>query len=209
MDETVNNGSILVAVKLANKIVRQFFYIYSRSERVKIILGTLLFMSLLLVEAPVAYSQKQLVLLKKQKVLLRLYPGDEIVFKTKGSKTKITSYVNNLFDTAVMAHQDIIPFHKIDRLYFKRSSFANVIGTVLVIGGVGYFLVDQINMIIVKGEKATLNENVTTTSLGMVAVGLPMMLIKKKSQRLKPGYRLLTVEEGSPFYQRELQHMQF
>jgi hypothetical protein len=43
----------------------------------------------------------------------------------------------------------------------------------------------------------------------MVGVGLPMMLIKKKSQRIKPGYRLLTVEEGSPFYLPELQHMQF
>jgi len=194
---------------LPNRIVRQFFYIDSKSERVKIILRTLLFMSLLLLEAQVAQGQKQLVLLKKQKVLLRLYPGDEIVFKTKGSKTKITSYVNNLFDTALMAHKDIIPFHTIDRLYFKQSSFANVVGTLLVVGGVGYFVVDQFNVIVVQGEKATLNENVTTTSLSMVAVGLPMMLIKKKSQRLKHGYRLMTVEEGSPFYQRELQHMQF
>jgi len=166
-------------------------------------------MSLLLLEARVAYGQKQLVLLKKEKVLLRLYFGDEIIFRTKDSKTKITSYVNNLFDTAVMAHKTIIPFHKIDRLYFKRSSFSNVIGTLLVIGGAGYFVIDQFNTVVVHGDKPNINENVATTSAVMVAVGLPMMLIKKKSQRLKPGYRLMTVDEGSPFYLRELQRMQF
>lgn len=73
-------------------------------------------------------------------------------------------------------------------------------------GGVGYFVIDQFNVIVVNGDKATLNENVTTTSIAMVGVGLPMMLIKKKSQRLGGRYRLITVEEGSPFYRRELDH---
>lgn len=171
--------------------------------------GYSLFILLFILAAHLTHGQKQLVLLKKQKVLLRLYFGDEIIFKTKESNSKITSYVNNLFDTAVMAHKSIIPFHKIDRLYFKRSSFANVVGTLLVVGGAGYFVVDQFNVIVVHGDKANINENVATTSAAMVAVGLPMMLIKKKSQRLKHGYRLMTVEEGSPFYLRELQHMQF
>jgi hypothetical protein len=155
------------------------------------------------------YGQKQLVLLKKQKVLLRLTFGDELILKTKDSDTKITSYVNNLFDTAVMVHQTIIPFHKIDRVYFKRSNFANKVGTILVIGGIGYFVIDQFNVMVVNGDKPTLNDNVTTTSLGMTAVGLPMMLIKKKSQRIRGRHKLLTVEEGSPFYQRGLQYMQF
>ena len=91
----------------------------------------------------------------------------------------------------------------------SNTGALNGIGTLLVVGGVGYFLVDQFNTIVVQGEEATWNENVGTASVAMVAVGLPMMLIKKKSQRLKPGYRLLTVEEGSPFYLPELQHMQF
>lgn len=171
--------------------------------------GYSLFILLFILATHLTHGQKQLVLLKKQKVLLRLYFGDEIVFKTKDSNTKITSYVNNLFDTAVMAHKSIIPFHKIDRLYFKRSNFANVVGTLLVVGGAGYFVIDQFNVIVVHGDEANINENVATTSAAMVAVGLPMMLIKKKSQRLKHGYRLMTVEEGSPFYLRELQHMQF
>jgi hypothetical protein len=134
-------------------------------------------------------AQKQIVLLKGEKVKLRLYPGDDFVYKLKGSSTVRDSYINNLFDTAVMAHKDIIPFYKIDRIYFKQSNFGNVIGGLLVTGGVGYFLVDQFNVIVVNGDKASLDENVTTASSVMVAVGLPLMLIKKKSQRVGGRYR--------------------
>jgi hypothetical protein len=41
----------------------------------------------------------------------------------------------------------------------------------------------------------------------MVAVGLPMMLIHKKSQRIGGRYRLLLAEEGSPFYQEDIRRM--
>jgi len=151
-----------------------------------------------------AFAQKQLVLLKKQKIILQLEYGDDIAYKLKGSDDIVRSYVNNIYDTAVVAHKTIVPFHKIDRLYFKNGSFMNVVGTLLVVGGVGYFAIDQLNEIVVQGEKASLNDNVTTASIAMVAAGLPMMLIKKKSQRMKRGYRLLAVDRDSPFYRQEL-----
>ena len=53
---------------------------------------------------------------------------------------------------------------------------------------------------IVQGDKASLDEDVTAVSAGMVAVGLPMMLIKKRYQRVGRKYRLRVVEDGSPFY---------
>ena len=152
----------------------------------------------------ISYCQKQLVLLKREKVLLRLNYGDDFNYRLKGSKVVMPSYVNNLYDTAVVAHKDVIPFHKIDRVYFEHSSFGNRFGTFLVIGGVGYFLIDQFNEVIVHGEEPTIDENVATTSAILVGAGLPLMLIKKKSQRLGGKYRLLTVEEGSPFYVPEL-----
>jgi hypothetical protein len=163
---------------------------------------SLVFLMLLLPLA--SYCQKQLVLLKREKVLLRLNYGDDFNYRMKGSKTVMPSYVNNLYDTAVLAHKDVIPFHKIDRIYFEHSSFGNRLGTFLVIGGVGYFLIDQFNEVIVHGEEPTIDENVATTSAILVGAGLPLMLIKKKSQRLGGKYRLLTVEEGSPFYVPEL-----
>jgi len=147
-----------------------------------------------------AHGQKQLVLLRHQKVIMRFDPGDEFVISLKGEKQKIDSYVNNLFDTAVMVHRTLIPIHTIDKIYFKQSGLLNLVGNFLVVGGAAYFLIDQFNVVVVNGEKADLDEDVTTVSVAMVAAGLPMMLIKKKSQKVRGKYRLLVVEKGSPFY---------
>lgn len=146
------------------------------------------------------YAQKQLVLLKGERVLLRLNPGDDFSYQLKGTKQKRTTYVNNLSDTAVVTHSDTIPYHKIDRVYFKRSTFANRLGLVLVVGGAGYFLIDQFNNVVVHGNDAEINESVARSSLTMVAVGLPMMLIKNDYAKPTGRKRLLLVKEGSPFY---------
>ncbi len=146
-------------------------------------------------------AQKQLVLLKGEKVLLRLYPGDEIRLKVKGRDTPVKSYVNNLFDGRVMLHRDTIPFSQIERVYFRRPLRINILGGAMVLGGTMLFGIDQLNQSAIQDNEATLDRGVTTASIALVAVGLPMLLWKKKSQKLNYKYRLLTVREGSAFYQ--------
>jgi hypothetical protein len=148
-----------------------------------------------------AISQKQLVLLRGEKVLLRLRPGDEFIYKLKNSKTIKKSYVNNLFDFAVMTHRDTIPFDKIDRIYFRRSTRINVIGGSLVFAGGLLFLIDQVNYSAIQGHELSLDAGVTRASLAGIIVGLPMMLIKKKSQKITYKYRLFTARKGSPFFE--------
>lgn len=145
-------------------------------------------------------GQKQLLLLKREKVLLRLNAGDDFNYKLKDSAGVNFSYLNNLSDTAVLAHQTVVPLHTVDRLYFDRETLANRLGKWLIIGGAGYFLIDQFNTVIVRGEEASLDESVTTTAGIMIGVGIPLMVIKKKSQRVGGRYRLLVVDEHSPFY---------
>ena len=154
----------------------------------------------MLLAMPLVHAQKQLVLLKRERVILRLYPGDDIVFKEKGGKSIRHSYVNNLADTAVVTHNDTIAYHNIDRLYFRQSRFYNVLGNALVIGGVAYFVIDQINEVAVHGNKASFDQRVNLISLPAVVIGLPLMLIRKKSQRMTPKYHLLMVKPGSIFY---------
>lgn len=152
------------------------------------------------------HAQKQLVLLKNEKVRLRLYIGDEIIFKMKGADRRRISYVSNVFDTAVMAHNTIVPFHRIERVYFKQGNFANVIGGLLVVGGAGYFLIDQLNVSIIQGDPS-IDEGVVRSSAVMVAAGLPLMLLHKKSQRIGGKYRLILAEKGSPFYREDVRQM--
>jgi hypothetical protein len=146
------------------------------------------------------YTQKQLVLLKRETVLLRLNPGDDLSYRLKMTDQKRNTYINNLLDTAIITHSDTVQFQSIDRVYFKRSSFSNRLGLVLVAGGAGYFLIDQFNNVVVHGNDAEINESVARGSIVMVGVGLPMMLIKKDHVKIKGRYRLMIVTEGSPFY---------
>jgi hypothetical protein len=147
-----------------------------------------------------AHGQKQLVVLKNEKVLLRLFPGDEFIYRLKGSKTIRTTYVNNISDTAVVTHRDVVPFHRIDRLYFRQRRFYNTIGTALVVFGAGLFIIDQVNVVVVNKNSPDLDEQVTALTLSSLAVGIPLMVIKKKSQRLKHPIRLMMIEKGSAFY---------
>ncbi|HLT74223.1 MAG TPA: hypothetical protein VKZ68_04035 [Ohtaekwangia sp.] len=154
-------------------------------------------------------GQQQLVILKGEKVLLRLYPGDEITYSLKGSRQMRRSYVNNLSDTSVTLHRTVVPLNQFDRIYFKRSSFANVIGGVLVTGGVGYFLVDQINVVLVHGESANLDKNVTIASAAMLGVGLPLFLFRKNYCKIGRKFRLRVVDHRSGFYRPDLRQSAF
>lgn len=154
---------------------------------------------IILVQAD-AVAQKQLVVVRRQKVIFRLYPGDEIVLRTKGSKRVKRTYVNNIFNYAVLTHRDTVPFNEIDRIYFKQNSRINVIGGMLVFGGATFLIMDQVNNSLLQGNEFTFDKKFTASMLGLIAVGLPMMLIKKKSHRIGYKNRMMMVTKGSAFY---------
>jgi hypothetical protein len=147
-----------------------------------------------------AMSQKQLLLMKGEKVLLRLYPGDEIIFKLKGGKRKWVTYVNNLSDTAVVTHRDTIAFRKIERLYFDQTAFHNRLGMNLMVGGAALFLIDQLNYSVIQGNDPSLDGWTSRVSLTAIGIGLPLWLSRKKSQKINHRYRLFMARETSPFY---------
>lgn len=147
-----------------------------------------------------AAGQSQLLLLKRQEVLLRLNAGDDLVFRVKGSKEVRRTYINTLSDTAVVTHRDTVPYHMIDRIYFRTGTFVNRLGLLLVMGGAGYFIIDQFNNVVVQGNDARIDNSVAIASGTMVAAGLPMMLIGRNSKRVGGRIRLIRVTPQSPFY---------
>src|SRR5688572_11887948 len=106
-------------------------------------------------------AQKQLILMKRQDILLRLYPGDEIVFKLKGNKQIIKSYINNLSDTSVVIHRDTIPFQQIERLYFYQEKFHNRLGTYFIAGAIALFAIDQVNYTLIQGNEFNVDSGIS------------------------------------------------
>ena len=160
----------------------------------------LLVMILLVVQAG---AQKQLVLLKDERVLVRLNPGDEFVFKVRNSSAIRRSYVNNLSDTAIVIHSDTIPFHRLDRIYFRRVSLGNKLGAAMVVAGGALFLIDQLNFTVLQGNDPALDRGVSVSSIFGVVIGLPFMLMKKKYQKINRHVRVRVVKPGSAFYREK------
>ncbi|HEY0656390.1 MAG TPA: hypothetical protein VGD65_24825 [Chryseosolibacter sp.] len=147
-----------------------------------------------------AVAQKQLILMKRERVLLRLYPGDEIVFKLKNSDRIWRTYVNNLSDTSVVTHRDTIPFHKIERLYFSQEKFHNRLGAYLIAGAIALFAIDQINYTLIQGNEFSVDSGISKASIGGVLVGVPLVLARRSYQKIDYRYRLFVAKKGSPFY---------
>lgn len=152
------------------------------------------------------FAQKQLVILRGERRLLNLSPGDDFVYRLKGEKSVRKTFINNLCDTAVVTHKDTVALHTIDRIYFKRSTAYNKLGVLLTVAGAGYFLIDQINNSLVNGNPVEVDPSVGKTSAILVGAGLPLWLIRKKSERIRGRSRILVVDPDSPFYQRKLNH---
>jgi len=150
-------------------------------------------LGLSLATSPLINAQVQLLLLKRNKVFLRLNPGDELIYKLKGSKEIQRGYVNNLSDTAVDAGNKIIPFAAIDKVYFEnrsKSAAFKIMGF-----GVLLFFADQVN-----DSNKGIDSNIAVASAAIVAVSLPFALLENESKRLNHRYRLLVVRKGSSLY---------
>ena len=152
-----------------------------------------------------AFGQRQLVLLRHQDVILRLQPGDDIMFKLRNNPDRFNTYINNLFGSAVKVHSDTVALDQIERLYFQRTTFANRMGQRLVILGTGLFIIDQVNVGLIQNQGFSLDSRISKITLSALGVGLPLMLIRKKSQKIAYPYRLLVVEKGSAFYREPWQ----
>ena len=146
-----------------------------------------------------SFSQRQLVLLKKGKIMHIFMPGDDIYLKIKGNPDRIHSYINNILDNAVVLHHDTIPFHTIERTYLEEGNIANLFGGLLVAAGSVYFIVDQMNELR-EGNGLNIDKGVAIGSGICLGVGIPMLLTKKKSQKISYKYRLMMVKKGDPMY---------
>lgn len=148
-----------------------------------------------------AVAQKKLLLLKRQRVLAAWQPGDYIRWKHKENPQITRAPINNLLEFAVVFGQDTVPFSSIERLYVEERTFTNRLGTQLVVAGGLLLVIDQANQLI-QGNDLNLDAGVTRVSAAAVVAGLPLMFIRKRSQRIGYPYRLRMVTPGHPQYPR-------
>ena len=145
-------------------------------------------------------GQNQLILLKGDELVFRFRVGDSFVVKRKGSKAVDRSFIVSINDSTVITGLDTIPIHLIDKVYKTRMMFYNVVGATMMIGGIGYFVIDQFNIVVVNGDDPNIDQGVAISSASLLAGGVVLYYIRKKSQRIHGRWRLLSVDKDSYFY---------
>jgi hypothetical protein len=151
-----------------------------------------------------AFSQQQLVLLKRGEVVARFEQGDNIKCKLRNGKVK-AGMALRYTEVAVILRGDTIMFSDIYKIYAKgkrKADFRQKVGTVLMIGGVGYFAIDMVNTLFFVEGQSGIDEGVVVTAGSLAATGAALMLIRSPYMKVR-GLSIRMITPDSRYYRYE------
>lgn len=163
-----------------------------------------IFLALLLAfSLPSIGQQRQLIVLKNEEVLARYQKGDPIHFARAGEKEIQIQRILDMNDTLLMMNMDSVAYYRIARLDIrgkKSATYAQRLGTYMMIAGVILPLAELLNTGVIQDDEPTVSSGVWVASGVLVGGGAILAFVKKPY--FKPGrkYRLMIVDDRSPFY---------
>ncbi|MTI22195.1 hypothetical protein E1176_14280 [Fulvivirga sp. RKSG066] len=140
-----------------------------------------------------AFSQRYLVLKRRNHVLHQFAPGDDISFKLKGEKVFNNGLIIGFSDNSIKLHYNEISFDEIEKikLPYRDSHFISLFSGLAVTGGVLFIGLDQANQLLVQGNGLGPSEETLMISGGLIGTGLLLQLfVKKKFKITGRKYRL-------------------
>ncbi|MCW5910070.1 MAG: hypothetical protein KIT62_03290 [Cyclobacteriaceae bacterium] len=159
---------------------------------------------IILLLAREANSQHQLVLLKRGDVVARFQVGDYVKCKLRNNEVK-EGMALRYTDTAIILRGDTIPFFSVYKIHVKgkrKPDLRYKLGTILMIGGVGYFTIDQVNTLFFVEGQSGIDEGVAITSASLVATGAALRFIRSPYVKTR-GLSIRTIAPDSRYYRYE------
>jgi hypothetical protein len=154
--------------------------------------------------AAATFGQEQMVLLKRGDIVARFELGDNIKCKLRNGKVKAGMAIRYT-DSFILLRGDTIMFSDIYKIHAKGKRKADLrqkVGTVLMIGGVGYFAIDQINTIFFVEGQSGIDEGVAITSGSLVAAGAALTFLRSPYMKVR-GLSIRMITPESRYYRYE------
>lgn len=154
----------------------------------------------------VADAQKQVVVMKKDRVIQRYNQGDFIRYSTGKPKNFKYDQIVELTDTTIITRNDTIPYYKVKLIDTQGELQSGItlrkIGYFSIVAGVILPLADLINVELVQDHESSysLDRGVGITSAALITTGAALLLIKKPYLKLQFKNRLMIVRHDSPLY---------
>lgn len=156
----------------------------------------------LILSTPTTQAQKQIIIQKNERVMTAFWLGDAIVYKLHSGETK-TGFINRIEEFYFIVDKDSVLYMNVKSVQFNRTTFLNIAGSVMVMAGAAYFLIDQFNVMVVHDEKFDVSGDTWKPSAMLVGLGLPLKYIRRKFQPVGRKLKMRAVDKDSPFYQWE------
>ena len=122
------------------------------------------------------------------------FPNDQITFQVTGEDSFRKDEIVTLTDSSIVFSTGVVLLKEIYRVKPPVTSWMMVTGGTLVVAGVGYYLIDTFNQVIVSGNKYSNDENVLRTSIILTGTGASMILLSSKKVKLNKNWRVRTVD---------------
>jgi hypothetical protein len=151
-------------------------------------------------------AQKQVVVMKKDRVIQRYNPGDFIRYSTGKPKNFKYDQIVELTDTTIITRNDTIPYYKVKLIDTQGELQSGItlrkIGYFSIAAGVILPLADLINVELVQNQESSysLDRGVGITSATLITAGAALLLITRPYMKLQFKNRLKIVRHDSPLY---------
>jgi len=152
--------------------------------------------SIILILCTIGSQAQEFLVLEKMGTKKRheYFSGDNIIFKLKDGNTFRTDEIIGLGEGKIFFETGPVPLIDIENVSLSNKKRAmKGTGTTLVIGGLGYMILDLFNKTISEGD-VYVDSKVARTAGIIAGTGLVMVVLSKKKVSLKKNWRLRIVD---------------
>lgn len=148
-----------------------------------------------------SFAQRQLILLNGDHVAHRFKVGDKLYTKLQNESKERWGFLVEIDEFSVITSQDTIPIKQIRKVLKPGPPVVKGVGRTLMIAGVGYLVIDQVNYVLVRGNSPPrVEKRVWKPAAILTGLGLPLFLKSRDWRRVSGNARLISVDNGSKFY---------
>jgi len=150
-----------------------------------------------------AHAQRQVVVMRKARVVDRYNVGDFIRYSTSSPKKFSRAQIVALTDTTIVTRKDTVLFYHIRLIEYKPTGLTvEKFGNDCIGAGIALLLGDLINVTIVQDHEYDFNRGVVIASLSMIGTGIILRIFGKDHMKIRMNNRLLIVNQSSALYKK-------
>ncbi|HEY3402563.1 MAG TPA: hypothetical protein VGK59_04190 [Ohtaekwangia sp.] len=149
------------------------------------------------------FAQRQVVVMRKARIVDRYNVGDPIRYSTSTPKKFVRDRIVELTDTTIITRKDTILFYHIKLIEYKPTGLTvDKFGNDCIGAGIALFLGDLINVTVVQDQSYDFNRGVSIAAASMVATGIILRILGKDYMKIRMNNRLMIVDHTSPLYKK-------